>query len=261
MIRIIHLSDLHVRSTQSREENRNAAALVREILARYKAGPKLSTIVVITGDLVDDGKINQYKQVRKTVLAPLEKAFRVLTVPGNHDYALWGNLYDRRAPGRFNTHVRAIPKYPHHWVNAVKLKSERKLVLIGVDSADPAGQAFFADGIVDQQQRASLEAILLDAKYASYFKVLYIHHHPFLRDWFVSFKEADQFLGLIRKRVDLVLFGHKHVHEVFLNRYQVPTMLASGKVTQSVADALAFRVIELEKNGPPNIYTVEVPRA
>lgn len=261
MIRIIHLSDLHVRSKMSREENRNAAALVPEIVKRYGGGPKKTTIVVITGDLVDDAKSVQYGQLKKLVLDPLRKKFTVLAVPGNHDIARWGNVFDSKAPARFRTIVRNVPALPKPQIDSVEVDDERKVVFIGVDSADEKDAAFFANGVVNVDQRKAMSAALDDPAYAGFFKVVYVHHHPFLRHLFVSFHEADKFLRRVQKKVDLLLFGHKHVHEAFVGRYDVPIMLASGKGTGRVGDMLAFRVIELDVNGPARICTVEVPAA
>lgn len=260
MIRIIHLSDLHVRSKQSREENKNAVALVNNIIDRYKSYAKSKTFIIMTGDLVDDGKTVQYRQLEKNVLKPLCSKFRVLAVPGNHDYAQWGNVFDSNAPDRFNRYVRKIPKYPESWINTVEVANERKVVFIGVDSGDRKNKVSFADGIIDKNQRDSVEATLAAPKYANHFKVLYVHHHPFQRGWFVSFHQANEFLDMVRRKVDLLLFGHKHVHEAFFSRYEIPTMLASGKVTKPSGDGLAFRVINLEKTGLSKICTIEVPR-
>ncbi len=259
MIRIIHLSDLHIRSKRSREENENAVALVNEIINRYKSEAKNKTIIIMTGDLVDDGKVAQYRQLENIVLKPLRSRFMVLPVPGNHDYAQWGNVFDSKAPARFDKYVRKIPKYPDSLIDTLQGANERKVVFIGVDSGDRKDKVSFADGIVDEDQRKSVKATLTSTKYANHFKVLYIHHHPFQRDWFVSFHQASQFLDVVRRKVDLLLFGHKHVHESFFSRYEIPTMLASGKVTKPLGDGLAFRVISLEKTGLPKIHTVEVP--
>ncbi len=261
MIRIIHLSDLHIRSDSSRDENRQAKQLTTETIRRFSKGGKKKSIVVITGDLVDDGLLVQYRNLKRTVLKPLQEKFRVLAVPGNHDYAMYGNLLDKYAPARFDEYVQERPTYPEPRIDKVEIANERKILLVGVDSADALGQVFFADGIVDEDQRAAVVSVLKDAAYDGYFKILYVHHHPFLRDRFVAFKQAEEFLDSIRRKVDLVLFGHKHAHEGFIGRYGIPTMLASGKVTQPAADVLMFRVIELEPSGEPRVYTEEIPRS
>jgi 3',5'-cyclic AMP phosphodiesterase CpdA len=258
MIRIIHLSDLHVRSRKTRPENENASVLAGHLVERY-SGSKKRNFVVITGDLVDDAKTIQYRHLERMILEKLRGKFTILAVPGNHDYARWGNHFDPRAPQRFRDRVIEIPAHPNPAVTPSNEDGERRILFVGVDSADPGDVAFFANGIVDQAQRARLADVLKEPTYQDYFKVIYVHHHPFLRESFVSFQEAEPFLELIRKKVDLVLFGHKHVHEPFFGRYGIPVMLASGKVTQPVGDALAFRVIDIEKSGAPAIYTVEVP--
>ena len=262
MIRVIHISDLHVRSNIRRQENGNAKRLTKEIIKRYGKDKNNKTIVIMTGDLVDDGKEEQYKQLANNVINPLKQKFMVLAAPGNHDYALWGNAFDKKALKRFRDYVTKIPPHPKSRVDTVDIPNERKVLFIGIDSADPGDKAFFADGIVDKQQRDDIKKTLKVNKYKDYYKVLYVHHHPFLRKWFVAFQQASEFLNMIKTKVDLILFGHKHIHETFFYRYDVPTMLASGKVTDPAGDGdgLAFRVINLEEKGLPRIYTIEVPR-
>ena len=96
MIHLLHLSDLHIRSKQNRPENQNAISLVEEIIQRYQNEPQNKIVIILTGDLVDDGKVEQYRQLEKLVLKPLREKFIVLAVPGNHDYAQWGTNNSKR---------------------------------------------------------------------------------------------------------------------------------------------------------------------
>ena len=258
MIRIIHVSDIHMRSSKYRTENRNAKGLVKSIIDRFGSHDKKKSFIVMTGDLVDDGKSKQYKLLQNDVINPLEKNFNILAVAGNHDYASWGNIFKKKAVGRFDQYVRKIPPFPEPFVDESIEANERKILFIGVDSADPYDKVFFADGIVYEKQCDRVKAILNDKKYKDYFKVLYVHHHPFLRKWFVAFQHATEFLDVIKNRANLLLFGHKHEHESFFGRYGIHSMLASGKVTEPVGDGLSFRVIEIEKTGDPHISTIEV---
>jgi len=260
MIRIIHISDIHVRSKKYRTENQNAEELVKSINNRFGSHGKNKSFIVMTGDLVDDGKTVQYKLLQNHVINPLQKNFTILAVAGNHDYASWGNIFKKKAVGCFSRYVRPIPPFPKPFIDTSTLANERKIVFIGVDSADPYDKVFFADGIVYEKQRDCVKTILDDIKYKDYFKVLYVHHHPFLRKWFVAFQHATEFLDVIKNKVDLLLFGHKHEHESFFGRYGIPSMLASGKVTEPLGDGLSFRVIDIEKTGQPHISTIEVPR-
>jgi 3',5'-cyclic AMP phosphodiesterase CpdA len=259
MVRIIHLSDLHIHKSSSRPDNRNAGALTKYLLDKFKGAPKSKTYVVMTGDLVDDSTTDQYKHLRDDVLAPLTERFTILAAPGNHDYAYGGNLYSSDGPRRFRTYVGPYVKgasYP-----CVTVNNREGIVFIGLDSADTHDEKWFAEGVVGGEQRAALDACLDNPAHAGYLKIVYLHHHPFLRRLFVALREAEQLLRVLSKtpnRVNLLLFGHKHESEVFFERYRIPLMLASGKVVEPTGDALAFRVVEIDGGKIINIRTEEI---
>jgi len=81
--RIAHLSDLHFS-----KDNIEAWSYAKDILARHK--PKL---VVVTGDIVNSPSLFQLALVRREFQC-LEDQLecKVITVPGNHDVGIFGNL-------------------------------------------------------------------------------------------------------------------------------------------------------------------------
>lgn len=259
MIRVIHLSDLHMHKSRHKLDNRNAATLVQHLLRRFKGAPKSKTYVVLTGDCVDDAVGRQYGQLGRNVLAPLAERFSVLAAPGNHDYAFVGNLFDKKAPERFRRYVGPYVSgvtYPCRTPNHAE-----RVLFIGLDSADPGDQRWFAEGVIGKDQRDALRKILEDDKYDEYFKIAYLHHHPFFRDVGVALSDYEELLELVAERVDLVLFGHKHKGEAFFGRFRVPLMLASGKVTEAKGEALVFRVVEIDDGKLVGLHTEEIPSA
>ena len=85
---ILHLSDLHVGKTN--EEGKNLQIIVKKIVSKWGEEEK-KPVILITGDIVDDGEEEQFNETRK-VLDPLySKNFQVLPIPGNHDYGWNGN--------------------------------------------------------------------------------------------------------------------------------------------------------------------------
>lgn len=259
MVTIIHLSDLHIHGSDAKADNRNAKVIVKFLCEQFKARPKTKTYVVMTGDLVDDSTLKQYNRLRAGVLGPLSKHFTLLAAPGNHDYAYVGNLFNRGAPKRFRNclgpYVKSLD-YP-----AVTVNNAEHVLFVGLDSADACDQQWFAEGVVGRQQREALANSLEDPKYRKHFKVVYLHHHPFVREPFMALRQSGELLKVLAERVDLVLFGHKHRSEVFFGRYRIPLMLASGKVTESRGDALAFRVVEIEPEKKMVVHTEEIPGA
>lgn len=259
MVTVIHLSDLHIHRSDAKADNLNAKALVRYLSQRFGGFPKSSTYVVLTGDSVDDGAAAQYSQLRTNVLSPLSEHFTLLIAPGNHEYAFAGFLFDDAAPKRFRDCVRpfvASARFP-----CVTANREEKVLFIGLDSADPSEQQFIAEGIVTKEQRGQLARRLADPQYEGYFKVAYLHHHPFLRSIGMALRESEKLLRVLSGNVDLVLFGHKHRSEAFFGRYRIPLMLASGKVTEPNGNALTFRVVCIEPGRHPIVHTEEIPAA
>ncbi|HIP85167.1 MAG TPA: metallophosphoesterase, partial [Pyrodictium sp.] len=72
---IAHISDLHV-------ESENYSKELEERLIGY-IGELRPDIVVVTGDLTDDGYVHEYRAAVR--LLSRFKARKILAVPGNHD--------------------------------------------------------------------------------------------------------------------------------------------------------------------------------
>jgi hypothetical protein len=59
-------------------------------------------------------------------------------------------------------------------------------------------------------------------------KVLFFHHHPFVRnDPFMELKDAKKLARVVYNKVDVILFGHKHVMKKWENRWGTQYILAS----------------------------------
>ncbi|HOP58233.1 MAG TPA: metallophosphoesterase, partial [Bacteroidales bacterium] len=82
MKKIIHLSDLHV---GYRDCGKRFHTIVWNIKKLQQ--PAKDFIIVITGDLADNANINEHREEAASGIEELQRAgFRVLVVPGNHDY-------------------------------------------------------------------------------------------------------------------------------------------------------------------------------
>ncbi|MBN2561102.1 MAG: metallophosphoesterase [Phycisphaerae bacterium] len=264
MLTVIHLSDLHIHKSRAKPDNKNADMLVNHLIRRFKPRGNDRTYVVLTGDLTDDGDLRQYRQLQVRILEPLAKDFTLLPVPGNHDYAKYGNVLHTSSVARFAQYVRQEHQkgagglsYP-----CVTVDQRDRAVFIGLDSADPQGIAWFAEGVVGPKQSAALADVLAAPEHQDRLKVVYLHHHPFDRRITLKLQQADALLGVLERRADVVLFGHKHKHEAFFNWYHVPLMLASGKVTEPAGgNALAFRVLEISEGKLTRVHSEEIPPA
>jgi hypothetical protein len=75
---------------------------------------------------------------------------------------------------------------------------------------------------------STLDTILGNPENVNLIKFLFFHHHPFMRDDpFMELKDAGKLWPIIYKRVDVLLFGHKHVSKQWNNKGGVKYILAS----------------------------------
>jgi hypothetical protein len=85
-----------------------------------------------------------------------------------------------------------------------------------------------ACGKVGDEQLALLGRILSDASSADYVKLLFFHHHPFEHHVpAMLLVDAHDLFNTIYERVDVFLFGHKHVSGQWSDVHGIKHILAS----------------------------------
>lgn len=214
---IAHLSDLHLTATghplYGRVDTRAAWRLALQRLAALRRRPDL---LLLTGDLADDGEFATYLDLKQALVA-LDMPFYLL--PGNHD---------ARA-----ALARAFPESCAAWQDGVArfdLPGGRLLLL---DTAVP-GEEW---GRVDPAQLDRLEACLAGPA------LLAMHHPPFA----VGIPGMDRIacrgeigrLGECLARsggVEGLLCGHVHRHVATLF-HGVPAQVAPAPAHQIALDA------------------------
>jgi 3',5'-cyclic AMP phosphodiesterase CpdA len=227
-------------------------------------------IIVITGDIVDDGRKSQFKKAQEILIDPLKKAnFKVISIPGNHDYGWIGNFAQKKKFKYFKRYLIGLRRvsYP----DLIEFDNG-KLVIICLNSMKSETgfyDGLLADGELGGKQLNELDEILdyLDGM-ADNMKpavAICLHHHPFIFPGMNDLKEAgeriahqlkdgDELMELIGNRVDVLLFGHDHHHidfskerkgRILTDEYKIPVILSSGKSTDSGHPA---RLITI--NGP-----------
>ena len=218
-------------------------------------------VILLTGDIVDDGKLNQYKRA-VDILSPLVEAkFKVMASPGNHDYGHYGIRYEEAAQDRFRKYILAdllnIPKAKKAGVTLPDLYPLKNtmgdVVFIGLDSVvgnkDEALQ--LASGEVGATQRELLAEMLQEIG-SDKKVVVYFHHHPFYRNLFkriaLELDDAKEVMTLLSGRANLVCFGHKHVSHCWPDDWQIDWILASGKSTKRTKN-YKFQFREVLING------------
>jgi predicted phosphodiesterase len=234
-MKFVHISDLHI----GHPDVEDAVACLADSLC---ALPEDTRVIVITGDLVDDGTKEENFVKAVNFIQKLEGAGKeVFLVPGNHDYGTGVEL-DPYTANRFNwTFEQWIRKdYPGMYP-IVSYIPEDKVWLIGLDSSRKElgfFTRFFAEGEIGGEQLDALDAALSKIQPKNTLRnetvVVYLHHNPFIdgymarpdigdtqflsrwvkwkvRHW-LRLKDASSFLDVVRDRIDVLLFGHQHNH-------------------------------------------------
>jgi len=178
---LVQISDIHV---GSQFQPKVFDQVVNEV---NKLNPD---VIVITGDLTNEGLIKEYKECKK--LVSKLKAKKIITISGNHDYR--------------NTGYLAFKKFfPFESVN----KISKDIVLVTIGTARPDRN----EGEVGYRQNLWLERTM--KKYKDKVKILAMHHHLVSipdtgADRLTMTDAGDVLRTLVSTQVDLVLCGHKH---------------------------------------------------
>ncbi len=181
-MKIVHISDLHLTGPHFVTEwGEHVVEHVNSI------NPE---ILVITGDLTDDGYPFEYEMV-PSYIEKFHTAHKII-VPGNHDarnkgYTIFEELYGTRFPYYEN----------------------EKVVVIGIDSADPD----IDDGHIGRENYPYIQERLTAENKT---RILAMHHHLIPipgtgRERNIPVDSGDVLQLCIDLGVHIVLSGHKHV--------------------------------------------------
>jgi 3',5'-cyclic AMP phosphodiesterase CpdA len=187
---IAQISDVHAGGARYRQE------LLRTAIAEINAaGPDL---VVIAGDLTDDGYPDQYP-VAKEELSALAAA-QVVRVPGNHDARNVGYLHFEDTFGTRDSRLR------------LELGG-LDVAVVAVDSTKPD----LDEGEIGREHYGWIEEGFSGG---TDLRVFVCHHHlvpiPGTGRERNQVRDAGDVLALLRRcEVDLVLAGHRHVPYVW----------------------------------------------
>ena len=248
MIRIAHVSDLHVLSgtgAQWRDIifNKRLTGCANLILRRGRVHRReyllavLSAAVaradhlVVTGDITNLSLEHEYEEAR-ALLDEAAQRTEVTVVPGNHDIYLPSAHRRRRFPHHFDQFLQSdLPQFardlPAGRFPCVKLRGRAAIIALSSGVPRPP---FIAAGYVGHAQLEAFEAVLTHPEVQRRTPIVLIHHPPVdtrpriaqLRDGLVD--AAALRSSLARLSRGLVLFGHLHVRV----RYELPT--PSGKL-------------------------------
>jgi 3',5'-cyclic AMP phosphodiesterase CpdA len=224
MLKFIHLSDLHFRSMPV--YNTAITAVLDYIYQEYPEHK-----LIITGDIVEDGHVEQYERAYEA-LEPFTG--RLFLCPGNHDFGEKGVLYSLECAKRFDQYL-AIPLKQggtfagdNEPVLHILQDGPYHVLLIALDTnLETISPLDFACGQVGNTQLTALDRLLSDPGITDMVVMVFFHHHPFLHnDPLTKLLDARELMRILYGRVHLVLFGHNHMSKKWQNTLGIPYILA-----------------------------------
>lgn len=247
-MRIIHLSDIHI----GKSNNKERFDLVVTWILNNKDLHNLR-VVVITGDIVDDGSLNQYMEAQAQIEKLTSEGFDVLVTPGNHNYGSNGIVESPECVDRFERFINEHNGYIYPYYQIVN-----DYVFIVLDSMleeIKEREIWGAQGELGKEQLSALDQIL---NMKSTKKIVALHHHPFYYNYFLKLRDDELFKKVIDSRINCLLFGHKHVEKRFTEKekkYNIDIIYASGSSTERTDNgSLVIPIIDLEDNSIEKIY-------
>lgn len=284
MLRIAHVSDLHVLSPSGTELrrvlfNKRVTGYANLLMSRgrvYRRESLLAVMaraasqadhLVVTGDITNLSLEGEYEEAVR-LLDDAARSVEVTVVPGNHDVYLPTVFHARRFSHHFHRFMETdLPEValdlPAGRFPFVKLRGP--VAIIGLTSAVPR-PPFVSAGYVGRDQLEALGEILAHPEVARRTPVVLLHHDPTdsrfrveqLRGGLVDARALRHALAPLAR--GLVLFGHLHDRR----RYRLKTdagvldvVCASGAALDHPADRVraGFNVYELDDDG--RITTLE----
>ncbi len=194
-MKIIHLSDLHIGKSNNLEKS---AIIINWIINNREK--HLSNLVIISGDLVDDGETWQFLQAKELVDRLRNEGFTVLVAPGNHDYGPDGYRESRQSREDFRKLISDVAEYPH-------IYSEKGQAFILLDSmAEEFSnvELWGAQGNLGRDQLNKLDLILDELAGNPVVENIHLilHHHPFDYLFYHGLRDHADLKGVISRRID-----------------------------------------------------------
>ncbi len=253
-MKIIHLSDIHIGKSKNKDR---FIEIVTWIIDNQKNHS--SSVVVLTGDIVDDGSLGQYREAQIQIKRLTDQGFTVLPSPGNHDYGANGIVENWECVERYKKYISCDTDYPY----SVSIEDCVFIMLDSMLQEMKDYELWGAQGELGKQQLSELDRMLNDIEQNSPEKkvILALHHHPFYYNYLLKLRDDDLFKKVIMdedkgdSRINCLLFGHKHSEKRFSGdnskeaKYNIDVIYASGSSTERNDDGkLVIPIIDLNSN-------------
>lgn len=166
--------------------------------------------LVITGDLSNVSLEGEWKEARRWLDALGGDGEKVTVIPGNHDAYVPEVVRARTFERIFEPFQTAELRTGNETYPFVRVRDD--IALIGVNTCVATGD-MHAWGVIGDQQRARLEALLRAPELAGKLRVVLLHHPPVAHRGGEdrNLRDRGALAALLaRTGADLVLHGHDH---------------------------------------------------
>ncbi len=252
-MKIIHLSDLHIGQSDNIEKCKQIADWILENRETHQ-----SDLVIISGDLVDDGQSWQFEQAREIIDRLRQGGFTVLAAPGNHDYGPDGFRESSTSQQDFCELISGVKEYPAVFI----IEGQAIVILDSMAEEMKNIDIWGAQGFLGKAQLQKLDRILDELAENPEIEnvVLTMHHHPFDYLFYHGLRDDADLKGVIARRrdapprVNVLLFGHKHLEKRFNDPeddkedlFGIDMIYASGQSVERKSDGkMVLPVIDLK---------------
>jgi 3',5'-cyclic-AMP phosphodiesterase len=234
---IAQISDTHIKQPGSLAYGRvDTERMLRDCVAHVMAQNPLPDVVVITGDLVDFGQVEEY-ELLKDCLAPL--TLPLLLIAGNHDERQ--NFRQVFSEERW-AHLHQHPEFVQFAVTLGQLR------FVGLDTLIP----FEGGGMLCERRLAWLDETLAASDQPT---VILMHHAPFLTG--IVHMDAIGLTG--RAAFAEVVAKHPHVCRILCGHLHRPIQACVAGVLASTAPSPAHQVLLGLLPDTPDSFVMEPP--
>ena len=219
-------------------------------------------VIVITGDLVDDGSLGQYRIAKRQIDVLKNNGFEVLAAPGNHDYGSNGIIESKESVKMFKRYISGDIDYPY----IKQIDNHYFIILDSMLHEMKERELWGAQGELGNAQQLELNRELdyIENNDKNAKVVIAMHHHPFFYNHFLKLRDDELFKDIIidknagKSRVDCLLFGHKHDEKRFTKKekeYNIGTIFSSGSTTERDDNGkMTIPVIDIDNNSIKKYY-------
>ncbi|KVA02477.1 metallophosphatase [Burkholderia ubonensis] len=234
---LAQISDLHIkRPGQLAYQRVDTAAALARCIARLNALEPRPDAVLITGDLVDFGRDDEYAQLRD-LLAPLEIPYYLMV--GNHD--------DRAA-------LRRAFADRHEWQDGEFVQYAFDVGAVRVLALDSQVPGASAGDLCDA--RLAWLATQLDAA-RDRPVIVALHHPPFASG--IGHMDALRLAPAAAAKLDALLRGYPNVERVLCGHVHRTMFARFGGTIASAVPAPAHQVAFDLRDNAPSAFRLEPP--